>query len=412
MDFWCFGVLCFELGNGRVPFSGADDMALYESILRMRPRYPRSLFAGVVGFIAKLLKPTTKRLYEWSEVREDSFFSGVDFAAIHDRSAKSPLQQAAVERRRRIVQKRGDVVEMPLSDSDAQKSDWAPRLPLAKRPCTSSTTTTASGRRSTRGELRHRKPLDQSLLCVSFFSRFGARRRRRVRGLPALPPLLVHCRGRDCDGCPITSNTMILTQCAVCATELGLTLGKKCGRCSTRYCGPECQVQHWKEGGHDKLCKKDKEKRRRRAVQRKYEVRGGSDGRGGGVRGRHQGQTCYICTQALHWKTKEGLVRMCACRGTAGFAHASCLAEQAKILVAEAEENNLDYKVKNERWRRWDECSLCEQQYHGVVKCALGWACWKTYLGRPEADEARVMAMNTAWERFITMHTIRGRVGP
>ena len=48
---------------------------------------------------------------------------------------------------------------------------------------------------------------------------------------------------------------MILTQCAVCATELGLSLGKKCGRCSTRYCGPECQVQHWKEGGHDKLCK-------------------------------------------------------------------------------------------------------------------------------------------------------------
>ena len=38
-----------------------------------------------------------------------------------------------------------------------------------------------------------------------------------------------------------------------------------------------------------------------------------------------KGQTCYICTQALHWKTKEGLVRMCACRGTAGFAHVSCL---------------------------------------------------------------------------------------
>ncbi len=51
---------------------------------------------------------------------------------------------------------------------------------------------------------------------------------------------------------------MILTQCAVCATELGLSLGKKCGRCSTRYCGPECQVQHWKEGGHDTLCKKIK----------------------------------------------------------------------------------------------------------------------------------------------------------
>ena len=55
-----------------------------------------------------------------------------------------------------------------------------------------------------------------------------------------------------------------------------------------------------------------------------------------------KGQTCYICTQALHWKTKEDLVRGCSCRGTAGVAHVSCLAEQAKILVAEAEEDNLD----------------------------------------------------------------------
>ena len=40
-----------------------------------------------------------------------------------------------------------------------------------------------------------------------------------------------------------------------------------------------------------------------------------------------------------------------------------------------------------------DTCSLCEQKYHGVVKCALGWACWKTYLGRPEGDKARSFAM-------------------
>ena len=56
----------------------------------------------------------------------------------------------------------------------------------------------------------------------------------------------------------------------------------------------------------------------------------------------------------------------------------SCLAEQAKILFAEAEENNLDDKVQNERFRRWESCSLCKQKYHGVVRCALGWACWKT----------------------------------
>ena len=86
-------------------------------------------------------------------------------------------------------------------------------------------------------------------------------------------------------------------------------------------------------------------------------------------------------------------MRGCSCRGTAGFAHVSCLAEQAKILVAEAEENNLDYKVLNERWLRWVRCSLCEQEYHGVVRCAFGLARWKTYLGRPETDQFRISAM-------------------
>ena len=57
-------------------------------------------------------------------------------------------------------------------------------------------------------------------------------------------------------------------------------------------------------------------------------------------------------------------MRGCACRGTAGFAHVSCLAEQAKILFAEAEENNLDWKAKNERASRWYACGLCEQHYH------------------------------------------------
>ena len=106
-----------------------------------------------------------------------------------------------------------------------------------------------------------------------------------------------------------------------------------------------------------------------------------------------QGQTCYICTEAVHWKTKDGLVRGCACRGTAGFAHVSCLAEQAKILFAEAEENHLGVEAQNARWVRWVECSLCEQRYHGVVSCALGWACWKAYVGRPETDQPLSMAM-------------------
>jgi hypothetical protein len=195
---------------------------------------------------------------------------------------------------------------------------------------------------------------------------------------------------------------MLLTQCAVCATELGLSLGKKCGRCSTRYCGAECQVQHWKEGGHDQLCKKIKKaggaeqyhanKKYTEAVAVAAEACAEDT----------KGQTCYICTQALHWKTKEGLVRGCSCRGTAGFAHVSCLAEQAKILYAEAEANNLDWGAKNPRWLRWCTCSLCGQDHHGLVRCALGWACWKTYLGRAETDQVRGMAMGALGAGLFT----------
>ena len=53
-------------------------------------------------------------------------------------------------------------------------------------------------------------------------------------------------------------------------------------------------------------------------------------------------------------------------------------------------DSNLALKVS---WDRWDTCSLCEQLYHGVVRCALGWGCWKTYLCRPETDEVRCNAM-------------------
>ena len=187
---------------------------------------------------------------------------------------------------------------------------------------------------------------------------------------------------------------MILTQCPVCAARLPDTSAKQCSRCKTRYCGPVCQKKHWEEGGHDKLCRKI---RKGGGAEQFYASKKCAEAVAVAAEACAEdtkGQTCYICTQALHWKTKEGLVRGCSCRGTAGFAHVSCLAEQAKILMDEAEENNLGEKARIERWMRWDFCSLCKQYYHGVVACALGWACWKTYVGRPEALGARTLAMN------------------
>ena len=204
------------------------------------------------------------------------------------------------------------------------------------------------------------------------------------------------------------SIAMIINKCASCAKPLEHK-APRCGNCKTRYCGRECQKRHWK-GGHKQIC--------------------GQIKRGGGAEQYHadkkykeavvvavkdcaldtKGQTCYICMEGAERRhtANEGLVRMCACRGTSGFAHLSCLVRQAQILVAEAEENNLDGKVKSQRWARWYSCGLCEQRYHSAVWCAMGWACWKTYLGRPETDQVRCSAIhNLEWAAARTK--VRGR---
>ena len=185
----------------------------------------------------------------------------------------------------------------------------------------------------------------------------------------------------------------MLRTCASCAAQIPQT-APRCASCKTRYCGRDCQKRHWK-GGHKQIC--DQIKRRGGAEQihadKQYKdavavaVAKCADDT--------KGQTCYICMEGAERRhtANEGLVRMCACRGTAGFVHVSCLAEQAKILVAEGKENNLGNKAINERWARWNTCRLCGQGHFGAVFCALGWACWKTYVGRPEGDWPRVSAM-------------------
>ena len=183
---------------------------------------------------------------------------------------------------------------------------------------------------------------------------------------------------------------MILTTCAACAKPIEYDASARCVACQTRYCSDRCLRYHAHRGGHDDECEEiangggaeqyHADKKYEEAVADAVEECAEDTA----------GQTCYIC---LEDGSEEGLVRMCACRGAAGFAHVSCLARQAKILVEDAEERDLDDDAFDARFRRWDTCRLCEQQYHGVARCALSWACWKTYVGRPEADETLGMAI-------------------
>ena len=65
----------------------------------------------------------------------------------------------------------------------------------------------------------------------------------------------------------------------------------------------------------------------------------------------------------------------------------SCLVRQAEMSVKEREEWGTGEGI-----RKWERCFDCGQRFHGPVLLALGWAGWKTYLGRPESDGDRVNA--------------------
>ena len=185
---------------------------------------------------------------------------------------------------------------------------------------------------------------------------------------------------------------MLFTRCTACAAPLPED-AVRCAACATGYCSERCERYDRRRGGHGKICgaiasgggaeQYQADKKYDEAVAAAVEECAEDTA----------GQTCYIC---LEDGSEEGLVRSCSCRGASGFVHLSCLVRQAQVAVGEAEANNFFGTERGSlRWRRWDTCHLCEQQYHGIVKYALGWACWKTYVGRPEADELRGCAMTT-----------------
>jgi hypothetical protein len=98
---------------------------------------------------------------------------------------------------------------------------------------------------------------------------------------------------------------MILTNCAACAAPLAHT-APRCVRCHTRYCKLACQHDHWRRG-HKQICKKIRgggkaeqyhaNKKYKEAVAEAVEACADDT----------KGQTCYICAEAVHWKSKEGL---------------------------------------------------------------------------------------------------------
>jgi len=66
----------------------------------------------------------------------------------------------------------------------------------------------------------------------------------------------------------------------------------------------------------------------------------------------------------------------------------SCLVRQAEVATKEYDEQRTGEGIL-----KWTKCFDCGQDFHGAVRLALGWAAWKTYLGRPDTDWNRCASM-------------------
>ena len=72
-----------------------------------------------------------------------------------------------------------------------------------------------------------------------------------------------------------------------------------------------------------------------------------------------QDAECFICKTSINSmpRSNEGIVRGCACRGTMGLAHVSCLVRQAEASVKQSEEDHTGEGIE-----KWNTCFDCGHQ--------------------------------------------------
>jgi len=120
VDYWAFGVLCFELLVGHSPFEAEDHLATYQKVLDGVINFPKKMPSVAVDLVTKLLqKDTTRRFGNMKDgavdIKKHAFYSSTAFDwnnAITMRStARAP-------------------------EFNANKYDWKPaQMYLEDKPC-------------------------------------------------------------------------------------------------------------------------------------------------------------------------------------------------------------------------------------------------------------------------------------
>ena len=98
--------------------------------------------------------------------------------------------------------------------------------------------------------------------------------------------------------------------------------------------------------------------------------------------------SCYVCLE--HSTDRKPLLRNCACRGDAGWAHVACLAEFAASKTTEARrENGPLINIAP----CWDNCILCKTPHQQNVALAMAEASVKQYKHLPDTNDLHFFSL-------------------
>ena len=92
---------------------------------------------------------------------------------------------------------------------------------------------------------------------------------------------------------------------------------------------------------------------------------------------------CWVCLDAHDPHGAAATRTGCACRGSAGYAHLSC-------LIAAARHKEGSFQARHDAWT---QCPTCRQQYLGGMDIKMGRARWNIYRDGAEDGGERLSAL-------------------